>query len=465
MNFQVFGCPSCEQPFQVSAEQAGQVVQCPSCAQQVEIPQEAFGNPKLTSDASAEPHQVFACPNCRGQFGITPEMLGQQVGCPHCQSSILIETPEPDLESLPPQIITDRPIIKTKSRKKPAPKSASPDPEALKDLFAPGFKAKSKPAKPELPNAKAEKAPPVVSGSPKTATQPGSPKKPVQPGSPKKRIQPSSPSSDKGQGTAKDKQRWRSPKKRSTKTKPPATETPASQPAARRPDAVPPNVEKAGSPKTPAPPADPKTKQPKPQRPVELSEHPDEFPVNRASATRTDIAIAGVVEIVESQMPTAEQPARKTEKPIAQVDVSPVPPVQNRQVESAEPDASDKAGDENVEENVIAAQVVAPVISEPEVDEDQPEPIDHLLPPRFDVLDPTQMAIKSSKNQFKVLLPDGKGGMAEVDQRIVRVEHEGERVSLVKMTPEQKARRRLIQNIIAIIIGIAMMGFAFWMLK
>jgi hypothetical protein len=74
------------------------------------------------------------------------------------------------------------------------------------------------------------------------------------------------------------------------------------------------------------------------------------------------------------------------------------------------------------------------------------------------------MALKTSRNEFKVLLPDGKGGMAEFDERIVRVEYEGERVALVKMTPEQKARRRLIQNIIAIIIGIGMMAFAFWML-
>ena len=75
------------------------------------------------------------------------------------------------------------------------------------------------------------------------------------------------------------------------------------------------------------------------------------------------------------------------------------------------------------------------------------------------------MRLSTGKDQFKVFLPDGKGGTQQVDQRLVRVEHEGEQVSLVAMTENEKRRRRLIQNIVAIVIGIIIMAIAFQLLR
>jgi hypothetical protein len=48
---------------------------------------------------------------------------------------------------------------------------------------------------------------------------------------------------------------------------------------------------------------------------------------------------------------------------------------------------------------------------------------------------------------------------------VVRVEHGGMRVSLVAMTQAEKRRRKLIQNIIAIVIGIIVLAVAFTLLQ
>ena len=83
-----------------------------------------------------------------------------------------------------------------------------------------------------------------------------------------------------------------------------------------------------------------------------------------------------------------------------------------------------------------------------------------MLPPKFDVLDPARMGTE----KFKVVLPDGEGGTAQMDNRVLRVKHGGKQVSLVSMTPEERAKQRLIQNIVVILIGIALMAIAFTIL-
>lgn len=90
--------------------------------------------------------------------------------------------------------------------------------------------------------------------------------------------------------------------------------------------------------------------------------------------------------------------------------------------------------------------------------------IAHLLPPRFDVLDPSRLKMSREESEFKVLLPDGDGGTTQVDNRVVRVSHAGEQVSLVASSDKEKSRRRLIQNVIAILIGVLVLAGAFWLL-
>ncbi|MGB1928758.1 MAG: hypothetical protein ACPIA2_14880 [Mariniblastus sp.] len=96
--------------------------------------------------------------------------------------------------------------------------------------------------------------------------------------------------------------------------------------------------------------------------------------------------------------------------------------------------------------------------------EDTRVSIEHLLPPRFDVLDPSRLKMSREESEFKVLLPDGDGGTKQVDNRVVRVSHAGEQVSLVASSDKEKSRRRMIQNVIAILIGVLILAGAFWLL-
>ncbi len=109
---------------------------------------------------------------------------------------------------------------------------------------------------------------------------------------------------------------------------------------------------------------------------------------------------------------------------------------------------------------VVDASSVVPVLEK----EKTRVSISHLLPPRFDVLDPSRLKMSREESEFKVLLPDGDGGTTQVDNRVVRVSHAGEQVSLVASSDKEKSRRRLIQNVIAILIGVLVLAGAFWLL-
>jgi len=92
---QVFGCPNCQNPFQVPDDAAGQAFQCPSCEVTVEVPAEA---PPLPPEP-----EVFACPHCAGQFGIDASMYGEELTCPHCGELVAIgETPQ---QSIAPPVV------------------------------------------------------------------------------------------------------------------------------------------------------------------------------------------------------------------------------------------------------------------------------------------------------------------------------------------------------------------------
>ncbi len=90
----------------------------------------------------------------------------------------------------------------------------------------------------------------------------------------------------------------------------------------------------------------------------------------------------------------------------------------------------------------------------PPVDEFQPKPVDHLLPPKFEVPDPVRFP---SRKDGTVLLPDGKGGYSSADPSTVTITHNGQVYHLKKMTPQQRQRRRIIHNSIAIVIALALL--------
>ena len=91
--------------------------------------------------------------------------------------------------------------------------------------------------------------------------------------------------------------------------------------------------------------------------------------------------------------------------------------------------------------------------------------VDHLLPPRFDVLDPDELHFKIADDEHKVVLPDGKGGLQQVDNRMIRVRIGGEEVHLKTSTDEEKARRRLISNLTTISMLMLILVIVFFLLR
>ena len=346
MNSQVFGCPSCSQPFRVLAEQAGQVIQCPSCAQTVEIPASAFdGSPSQDSETPTpdaqtpeSEQQVFACVYCQGQFGITPDMFGIQVACPHCKKTLEIQDPTQS-ELASPKIDIDTGSgkkAKSKSRKPPAQANPNIDSSDRSELFAPGFSGKTSTSKKKSASKN------------KPAPQP------------KQQAKKNRLPRDVAEGRKPTEEGRLNPNRR--------TSTEASSPKTTEANQLKPSPE----------------------------------------TTKT----------ATSELQTTGQE-----------------PTQGKQSEQEKPNP-----------NSIT-----------------PKSIAHLLPPTFDVFDPTLIRIKS-QDEHKVAVPDGRGGAKQLDQRVLRVEHQGEKVTLVAMSSRQKFQRRLISNILAILIGIAVLALAFKLL-
>ena len=331
MNAQVFGCPSCQQKFQVLPDQAGQLVQCPACAQTVEIPLAAFAtatSSNLAPTLSAEPApQIFCCQHCQGQFGVTAEMVGTQVGCPHCRRPVLIQN-------------------------NPSP-PALPDPSITITTAAGTNRGNTGKAFPSS-----------VSASDQSTV----PSKPATP-------RPS----------------------RSSGFQPPEVQR---HPQARDSDLAPP----------------PKNTNPK----------------------TADVAI----------------PAREISTPPKTL--SPGAPTSNKTDRNSETEVNSLSpSTTGISKNLNELEI----LSGPA----QPASIDHLLPPKFDVEDPTRMRF-SDPQGFKISLPDGDGGTKQIDQRILRVDHGGEKIALIALSPRQRLRRRIISNFIAIVIGIAVLALAFRLL-
>ncbi len=373
MDSQVFGCPKCNQPFQVLAQQAGHVVQCPACAQPIEIPADAFaktGPARLHTEtqpaepiepSAVGPSQVLTCDDCGGQFGLTEEMVGLQVACPHCQRIQNTDAPDEG----PPQIDIQSREAKSIEDSRPAA-DARPSPTE-DELFAPGHQI----------------------ASPRS-------KKPDDPASSRKRTEK---------------------RKRSPDAKP-----------NRRPDRT-----NSGT---------------KSRPPVGKSSDPVDQPKTATRSSAADLPIE------------AAQTASKTLPPTTEFRAVPDPLL------PPEADTSPSHLGSGVTNESVPAAATKSEISNQESAESGTNlnPIDHLLPPRFDVIDPTRLKF-SETDDCKVLLPDGAGGNQPFDQRILRVEHQGEKVSLVALTPKQRMRRRVISNLVAILIGIIIIAIAFTVLS
>jgi len=324
--------------------------------------------------APEEP-QAFGCPSCGGQFGVTQDMNGQRVACPHCDAPTLIQlnvpasSVQPTAVPVDPEPVDDGPLIKTnlpvsrKKKKKLRRIAKSRGPARIdQDLFAPeDNRGEAAPA-----------APPASVPSPPIATPPT-----------------------------------------------PATAAP-NTPVAAEPTTTPPAASSSAPPSQIAP-------NPRPQ-----------------SAPKPESA--SLPPLVPKLRPAA--PATKTQLEAKSATTQSA----HQEAQNVTTTESSRFSDLREADTKQAKRIGAP--------EQDSMSIAHLLPPKFNVLDPAKMG----NEKFKIVLPDGQGGMAQMDNRVLRVKHAGKQVSLVTMTPEQRAKKRLIQNIVAILLGVAIMAIAFTIL-
>ena len=350
--------------------QAGQVVQCPSCAQTIEIPANSFGG----IQPPPANQLAYSCPECRGQFGVTSSMFGHHVGCPHCQASVIVQSPESK------SMTGGNPIVNTES-------------SSGKDK--------------------------------KTGNRWKSPAK----------------SRRSGKNTNRKKTRGEAQSK--------------SDRSIQFDDSVEPVRRDSSNPKIAPPPGPGVTQPPIPKADPTSPWVGQGGKLGVTSTIRSDETLAGSDQIslqslsADSNLDQSLAAQRisdstRSERHEGQGNVGPI------LAESADlPDHSNDGTSESRQAE----------------DFDPLEAIAHLLPPQFNVLDPELIALNTGSKQTKVLLPDGKGGTKQVDRRLVRVEHAGEQVSLLTMSEKERSRRRMIQNLIAIVIGIIIMAIAFWLLR
>lgn len=106
-----------------------------------------------------------------------------------------------------------------------------------------------------------------------------------------------------------------------------------------------------------------------------------------------------------------------------------------------------------------------PAPEEPPPISTAPQPIDHLLPPRFELTDPSELQIRVAGENRKVLLPDAKGGVQELDDRVVRVRYGSQEIQLSNPSRQAKQRRRLITNAVTITILLVVLAIIFYLLQ
>lgn len=130
----------------------------------------------------------------------------------------------------------------------------------------------------------------------------------------------------------------------------------------------------------------------------------------------------------------------------------------NRSAEKGANSARPSITDVKAERDGVAEPPVSPTFV--------PKNIDHLLPPRFDVIDPEQLVFRRINDpDNSVVLPDGQGGLKKVDKRIVKIKHGGKEITLVALPPEVVRRKRMIQNTIFMIGGAIVLALIFMLLR
>lgn len=80
-----------------------------------------------------------------------------------------------------------------------------------------------------------------------------------------------------------------------------------------------------------------------------------------------------------------------------------------------------------------------------------PQPVDHLLPPKFSAVDPA-FFYRRHQDGSQVLLPSEDGSLKVVDNRIVRIKHNGKVYELISSPQYDRMQKSIVNNLLAVII-------------
>ena len=80
-----------------------------------------------------------------------------------------------------------------------------------------------------------------------------------------------------------------------------------------------------------------------------------------------------------------------------------------------------------------------------------PQPVDHLLPPKFQAVDPA-FFYRRHQDGSQVLLPGEDGSVNVVDNRIVRIEHNGQTYELISSPRYDRIQKSIVTNLMAVVI-------------
>ena len=118
-----------------------------------------------------------------------------------------------------------------------------------------------------------------------------------------------------------------------------------------------------------------------------------------------------------------------------------------------------------IEIDPIDIKVEEKQMADNESAEEPVEPYVSVLPKKFLADDPdfVDPALSGTANN-RVLLPDGAGGLTSVVRNVVKIQHRGKTIELLKLTDEERRRWRFWTSAISIVIGVLFIILFFWLL-
>ena len=427
----VLECPVCDSAFQVLPENAGQLVACPNCNEAVSVPDDlgAVQSAPIPM-AKPAPPAIFNCGNCSGKFGVTPDMNGSHVACPHCQEHVLVQI---DLPSAPAP-----PLIETK-----APSVG--------------------PVIPKIRTGRKKKKKIIRIAEPTPPTPPT--------GVPADRTDVSPPNSSEGSPQPKKREAAKETKKTSNKKQIERTFDDAEN-VPRESDMLPPVKKKQSRKEKPSSKSQPEKRgkqEPKSSAAQKTPKKKTPKTGSKNASGKTKSKSVAALARVPSESRQSSKKKTGEKRAEKKGSTKPIIPAQSDGAGSSSPPGRNNTESENSSvtstDPPSAAEQVEAHFAKPSVNVAL---IERRLPPRFTVEDPEEdAAIRSdvpTAKEHEVILPDGEGGYTRVDSRVVHVERDGEILQLKAPTKESRAFNRMVQNVFSIGLGILILVLAFWIL-